>query len=164
MPLICTILWKRRNSESCDSPARIETSNDITQQHILEAYTIPGFPACVCPKLNPVLSAQSDFAVAIATVNRSITAGFEGDLGVFTALGTCCRKHLALESIVATSMTLWFPCLAARGTALRLINIASGLEELLFLSAEGEGSPTIGTLERFVLKTHWMISSLSNFS
>jgi hypothetical protein len=34
------------------------------------------------------------------------------------------------------------------------------LEELLVLSAEGKGSPAIGTLDRLVLKTHWMASSL----
>jgi hypothetical protein len=34
------------------------------------------------------------------------------------------------------------------------------LKELLFLSGEGEVSPTIGTLNRFVLKTHWMTSFL----
>jgi hypothetical protein len=34
------------------------------------------------------------------------------------------------------------------------------LEKLLLLSAEGEGGSAIGTLERLVLKTHWMPSSL----
>ncbi len=106
-----------------------------------------GYQARVCPEVSPALSVQSDFAVAIATVNRSITAGFERYLGGFAALGTCCGKHLALEPVVAISVTLRLPCLTARGTALGLISIASGLEKLLFFGAEGEGSPTIGTLK-----------------
>jgi hypothetical protein len=52
----------------------------------------------------------------------------------------------------------------ARGTALGLIGKASRLEELLLLSAENECSPTIGTLEILVLETHWMTSSLRDFS
>jgi hypothetical protein len=54
----------------------------------------------------PALSVLSDFAVAIATVNRFITAGFEWYLGLFAALGTCCREHLALEPVAAVSITL----------------------------------------------------------
>jgi len=55
---------------------------------------------------------------------------------------------------------LGFPGFAACGTALGLIGIALGLEELLFLSVEGELGSTIGALELLVLKTHWMTSSL----
>jgi hypothetical protein len=106
-----------------------------------------------------VLSGLSDFAVAIATVNRFITAGFEWYLGIFAALGTYCREHLALEP-VAASIALCLPCLAARGAALGFIGIASGLEKLLFFGAEGEVSPAIGTLECLVLKWHWITSSL----
>ena len=115
-------------------------------------------------KVKPALSARSGFTVAIATIHRSTTAGFKGYFGVFAALSTYCGKHLALGpvAIAATSGTLCFPCLAARGTALRLIGVAFRFEKLLLFSAEGEGSPTIGTLERLVLKTHWMTSSLLN--
>ena len=74
--------------------------------HILEAYTGQVSPARVCPKVSPALFAQSDFAVAIATVNWFITAGFEGYLGLFAALGTYCGKHLAPGPVVATSVTL----------------------------------------------------------
>jgi hypothetical protein len=38
------------------------------------------------------------------------------------------------------------------------------LKELLFLSGKAEVSPTIGTLERFGFKTHWMTSFFKNFS
>jgi hypothetical protein len=34
----------------------------------------------------------------------------------------------------------------------------------LFLSGEAEVGPAIGTLERFLLKTHWMTSFLKVFS
>ena len=39
-----------------------------------------------------------------------------------------------------------------------------GLKELLLGSGEGEGSAAIGTLDGLILKTHWMTSSLLNFS
>ena len=164
MPLICTVLWKRRNRESCDSPSRIETCNDIIHQHILGTYTGQLSSALVCPLSQINLSTWSDFSVAIATVHWPVTARFKRYFGVLAALGACRGKHLASGSVAAVSVTLWLLCLAARGTALWLISIASGLEKLLLLNAESEGSPTIGTLERLVLKTHWMSSSLLNFS
>jgi hypothetical protein len=73
---------------------------------------------------------------------------------------------LAWESVAAatTSIPLCLPCLSARGAALGLISIALGLKELLFLSGEAEVGPAIGTLDRFVLKTHWMTSFLKTFS
>ncbi len=74
--------------------------------HILEAYTGQVFPARIWPEVSPALSVQSDFAVAIATVNRFITAGFEGYLGVFAALGACHGKHLASGPVAAVSVTL----------------------------------------------------------
>jgi len=68
---------------------------------------------------------------------------------------------------VAIAATVRTPCFvgsAAWGTTLRLIGKAFSLKELLFPSSEGEVSPTIGTLDWLVLKTHWMTSSLTNFS
>jgi len=113
-------------------------------------------------KVKPALSAWSDFTVAIATVHRFVTAGFKGYLSILTALGAFYREHLPLGSVAraTVSITLCFSCLATGGAALGLIGIASGLERLLLPSAEGKGSPTIGTLDRLVLKTHWMTSSL----
>jgi hypothetical protein len=95
------------------------------------------------------LSAQSNFTVAFATIYRSTFTGLERYLGLLTALGAYCREHLASGPVAVAiiSVTLYFPCFAACGTALGLVNIAFRLEELLFLSAEGEGSPTIGALE-----------------
>jgi len=109
--------------------------------------------------------ADSDFTVAIATVHRLITTRFKGYLGILAALGAFCREHLPLGSIAraTVSITLCFSCLATGGTALWLIGVASGLEKLLLFSAEGKGSPAIGTLDRLILKTHWM-TSLQNFS
>ena len=66
--------------------------------------------------------------------------------------------------MVSTAGTLRFVGSTARGTTLGLIGKAFGFEELLFPGAESEGSPTIGTLYRFVLETHWITSSLRNFS
>ena len=72
-------------------------------------------------------------------------------------------EHLSPESrsvvVVTVSVTLHLSFGAARGTAFWLISKAFGLVEFLVPSAEGEGSPTIGTFDRFVRKTHWMTSS-----
>ena len=119
-------------------------------------------------KVKLTLSTHFDLTVAIATVHRSTATRFEGYFGVFTALGTYRREHLALGPIavaVATiSILLCFPCLAALGATLGLVGVAFGVKKLLFSGVEGEDSPAIGTLERLVLKTHWMTSSLLNFS
>jgi len=66
-------------------------------------------------KVTLALSTYSDFAVAIATVNRLITARFKGYFGSLAALGAYCGKHLASGSVaLATiSVTLCLPCLAA---------------------------------------------------
>ena len=114
----------------------------------------------MCLRSQTSLSGRSDFSVAITTVHWLITARFKRYFGVFATLGACSGEHLAWGSVTATSVALGLPCLAARWTALWLISVAFRLEELLLFSAEGEGSPTIGTLERFVLKTHRMTSSL----
>jgi hypothetical protein len=105
------------------------------------------------------LSIRSDFAITIAAINRSVTAGLEGDFGVFTTLGTGCRKHLSRRSVTVILVTVGFPCLAAFRAAFRLVGVALALEELLILDAENKGSAAIGTLERLVFETHWMASS-----
>jgi len=112
----------------------------------------------------PALSTQSDLIVAIATIYRSTFAGLERHFGVFATLSAYCGEHLPPRPVaVATiSVTLCLPCLAAWETALRLVSVALGREEFLFLSAESEGSPTVGALDRFVLKTQRMTSSLLN--
>ena len=119
-------------------------------------------------KVKPVLSTDSDFTVAIAAVHRSVAARFEGYFGVFATLGTYRREHLALGPVaiaVATvSVLLCFPCLAALGATFGLVSVAFGVKKLLLSGVKGEGSSAIGTLERLVLKTHWMTSSLLNFS
>ena len=113
-------------------------------------------------KVELALFVHSDFTVALTTIHRSTFSGLERYLSFLTTLGAYRREHLASGPVaVATiSVTLCLPCFATCGTALRLISIAFGLKELLFLSAESEGSPTIGTLDRLVLKAHWMTSSL----
>ena len=109
---------------------------------------------------------SSHFAVAIATVHRFVTSGFKGYLGVLAAPGTFHGEHLPVGSVTraTTSITLPFSCLPTGGAALGLIGVAFSLEKLLIFSAEGKGSPAIGTLDRLVLKTHWMASSLLNLS
>jgi hypothetical protein len=113
--------------------------------------------------VKPALSTQSDFTVTIATIDWPAVGRRKRHFGVFAALGTCGREHLARKTVsVATiSVPLCLSCLSARRTALGLISIALGLKELLVLSGEAEISPTIGTLESLVFKTHWMTSFFS---
>ena len=116
--------------------------------------------------VKPALSADSDFMVAIAAIHRLVPTRFKRYLGILTTLGAFYREHLTPLSIARAivSVTLCLPCLAARRTALWLIGIALRLEEFLVFGAKGKGSPAIGTLDRLILKTHWMTSSLQNFS
>jgi hypothetical protein len=111
-------------------------------------------------RVKSALSSWSDFLVAIAAVDRPAAGRRERHLRVFAALGACGGKHLACGPVATatTAVPLCFLGLPARGTALGLIGIALGPVELLFLSREAEISPAIGTLERFLLKTHWMTS------
>ena len=122
----------------------------------------PRIPGPCMSMVKPALSTQSDFTVALATIDRPAVGRLKRDLGVFAALGAYGRKHLAREPIAVTtiSVPLCLPCLSARRTALGLISIALGLEELLVLSREAEVGATIGTPDGFVLKTHWMTSFL----
>jgi hypothetical protein len=110
--------------------------------------------------VKPALSTQSDFTVTIATIDWPAIGRRKRHFGLFAALGAGGRKHLAWEpvAVTTTSIPLCLSCLSARRTALGLISIALGLKELLVLSGEAEVSTTIGTLERFVFKTHWMTS------
>ena len=110
------------------------------------------------------LSYRSDFAIAIAAVNRPITAGLERYFSFLATLGTDYGKHLAGSPITAAPETLAFPCLTARRTAFGLVGVSSGLKKLLLFRAVDKGLATIGTLDRLVLKTHWTTSSLWYFS
>ena len=103
------------------------------------------------------LSAWFDLTVAIATINGSTFAGFERHLGIFTALCAGGGEHLPLRPV---SITLRFPCLAAGLAALGFVGVASLSEELLLFGTEGEGGSAIGTLDRLILITHRMTSSL----
>jgi hypothetical protein len=64
-------------------------------------------------------------------------------------------------AVATVSVPLCFPCLTTFGATFGLVSIASGLEELLFVSTEGEFTSTVGTFKRLVFESHWMTSSLS---
>jgi len=108
----------------------------------------------------PQLSAQSNFSVAIAAIDRLAVARRKRHFGLFAALGAYGREHLPREpvALATISIPLCLPCVSARRTALGLISIALGLKELLFSSSKAEVSPTIGALDGFVFETHWMTS------
>ena len=112
------------------------------------------------------LGLSSGFIVAFATVDWSAFAWLEGDFAFLTTFGTYGGEHLALWSVAVALSTeaLCFPGFATGRAAPRLVGIAFGLEEFLFLSAEAEGSSAVGALEFFVLKTHWMTSSVCSLA
>ena len=60
----------------------------------------------MCLGVRLALFIESDFAVAIATIHRPITARFKGYFGILAALGTCYGKHLASGSVATVSVTL----------------------------------------------------------
>ena len=117
-----------------------------------------------------------NFAVAIAAIDRSALSGLEGYGSRLAAIGTSSRERLAggrrsavpvvagVAAVVAAASggAVGFPCLPAIGAALGLVGIAPLLDLLLFRYSEGKGIIAIGTGEGFVLKTHWMASSLKD--
>jgi len=109
-----------------------------------------------------VLSALSGLTVAIAAIHWSAFTGLKRHFGFLATLSAYGGEHLASGSVavVIVSGTLCLPGFATSGATLRLIGIAFRLKELLLLNAESEGSPTIGTLECFLLKAHRITSSL----
>ena len=62
---------------------------------MLEAHTGWLARTRACSKVKTALSARFDFTITVAAVYRFITAGLEGDHGVFATLGARCGKHLA---------------------------------------------------------------------
>ena len=60
--------------------------------------------------------------------------------------------------------TLWFLGFTAPGTALGLVGQTFRRKKLLFPGTKSEGSSTIGTLNRLILKTRWTTSYISNLS
>jgi len=99
-------------------------------------------------RLKLVLPVQSGFTVAVAAIYRSAFAGLKRDFGILSTLGAYRGEHLPLGSVAVATISVAFglPGLATCGTALGLVSKAFGLEEFLFLSGEGKGSPAIGTL------------------
>jgi hypothetical protein len=119
------------------------------------------------------LSTRSYFAVTITAIHWSAFAWFERYFSFLATIGAYRREHLARGSVTVATISIavatvsvlsCFPSLTAFGTAFGLISITLGLEKLLILNAESESIAAIGTFECLVLKTHWMTSSLLDFS
>ena len=119
-------------------------------------------PCLLCQivvKLSSV--AQSDLLVAIAAIHRSAFSRLKWYLAFFTTLSTHCGEHLTTGSVATVATALRFPRFAAGWTALGLIGETFGCIEFLLASTEGEGNPTVRTLQRFIHKAHRMTSFLS---
>ena len=112
------------------------------------------------------LPAHSDRTLVITMIHRSAFTRLRRYFRVFPTQGVEGANHSSLGTVavVSTVRTLRLVGSAACGATFRLIGKAFRLVELLFPSVENEGSPTIGTSDRLVLKTHWMTSSLWNYS
>ena len=98
-------------------------------------------------------------AVAITTVDRTVTPGLEWDLGILAALGADHGMHLARASIVPaaaaeTIVPLGASGLTAGGTALGIISIALIGMVRLIVSTEDKGLRAVNTRKCPVLVAH----------
>ena len=102
-------------------------------------------------------------AVAITTVDRTVTPGLEWDLGILAALGADHGMHLARASIVPaaaaaaaaeTIVPLGASGLTAGGTALGIISIALIGMVRLIVSTEDKGLRAVNTRKGPVLVAH----------
>jgi hypothetical protein len=101
-----------------------------------------------CPSVVRLSSVCHSYAlVALAAIHRSAHGRLEGNFGVDATGGTYSREHApgGVEAPIAAS-TFLLPCSAAVWTALGIIGIAFGSEELLFGGTKGEGVPTVNAL------------------
>ena len=75
----------------------------------------PGIPGPCMSIVTLALSTQSDFVVAISTIDRPAVGRLKRHFSVYAALGAYGRKHLAWETVAvtATCIPLCLPCLAA---------------------------------------------------
>ena len=113
-------------------------------------------PTCIM--FEPVLSAYSDFSIAITAVYWFVATRLKWYPSIFTTLSTCCREHLSLwpVSVVTNSISIAFrfPSLAARRAAPGFVGEAFSGEEFLLSSRKGERLSTIGTCEGFLGVSH----------
>jgi hypothetical protein len=108
------------------------------------------------------LPARSDFAIAVAAVDRFVASRLERYFGALAAFGAHCWEHLTPGPVAVVSVPFCFSCLTAFRAAFGLVSIAFGSKELLVLGTEGKSGSALDALERLVLITHWMTSSLIN--
>jgi hypothetical protein len=105
------------------------------------------------------VAVSSSSAKAVATIDRLVTTGLEGYLGLGATLGTDYRVHLPGTLVVVTPL-LGSTSLPTGGTALRLVGIALRGEELLFTHGKGEGRTTLGT-GKCLLRQHKRMTSFT---
>jgi hypothetical protein len=66
----------------------------------------PGIPSPCMFIVKPALSTQSDFTVAIATIDWPAIGRLKRHLGLFAAVGAYSRKHLAREPVAVTTTSI----------------------------------------------------------
>ncbi len=105
--------------------------------------------------------------VAIAAINGSVFTGFKGNFRIRAALSANYGEHLpgrpvsvSAAAAAAVAISLLLPGPATLLTAPGLILKTTRCVKLLLTGCKCEILSTISTLERFILKTHWMTSSL----
>ena len=113
--------------------------------------------------MNRLLSISPDFGEALAAIYRSAFTGLKRYFCFLATLGTNRGVHLA-RFPAAGAHSLGFPCLPTGRAPLGFVGVAFRPEKFLVFSAEVERGAAIGTLDRLILKTHRMTSSLTYFS
>ncbi len=109
-------------------------------------------------RLSPVCG--SNRAVALSTIHRSVLSRFKRHFSIDATLGTYRGIHPSRAA--ETFASFRFSGRTATGTTFGIVSETFTSEELLFISTEGKGSPTIDALQFPVCETHWMTSFFKN--
>jgi hypothetical protein len=106
-----------------------------------------------------LLTLGFNLVVAVTAIYWSAFTRFKWYFGLFTALSTSYREHLAAGFCIG-AYTLSSSCLAASWAPLRFIGVTFRLEEFLFGGIKRESGATFDTLELLVFESHQRTSSL----
>ncbi len=93
---------------------------------------------------------------AVPAIDRLVSAGLEGDLGILAALGADRWVHLARASAHAAAVAHFLRSAVGPAglAALGFIGVTLGSEEFLFLNCKGKLLAAIGTDQFFLCVSH----------